>query len=300
MIRNKILVVGCPGVGKLDFVKSVLRTSNCEFPQQLVDADLEASGGKHSGLRIPWQIDTKYYTAQVDFWLDEVDGKEQPDVIKAYAETDNGIGQVVDAFVYVFSKDKPSTFDGIREWLPFLENCDPSIRLCIGTGANKKAEDAVEDWCIDNQIEYIDLDETTDMPLDKAGVSLAVDVLQTNMWDGLTQKTKVSGHSNSVDEDEQLLKELKDLSLQVDDQETNILQFSDDDGDGEIDLPNQEEIRQMQDKLFGDIDGEDGLDKAFETLQAMRGMDQGKNLPDEERRRLAAQVALSFAAQMGI
>jgi hypothetical protein len=28
----------------------------------------------------------------------------------------------------------------------------------------------------------------------------------------------------------------------------------------------------MRDELFGDIDEEDGLDKAFEAIQSMRGM----------------------------
>ena len=36
-------------------------------------------------------------------------------------------------------------------------------------------------------------------------------------------------------------------------------------------MPNQSEIRKMQDQLFADLDGEDGLDKAFETMQALRG-----------------------------
>lgn len=81
-------------------------------------------------------------------------------------------------------------------------------------------------------------------------------------------------------------------------------------------MPSASEIRQMQQQLFGDIDKEDGLDKALQTMQALRGKlegrhlaptaeclqvaEQGQNLPDDERRKLAAKVALSFAAQLGI
>jgi hypothetical protein len=36
-------------------------------------------------------------------------------------------------------------------------------------------------------------------------------------------------------------------------------------------MPTQEEIINMQQELFGDIDGEDGLDKAYDAIQAMRG-----------------------------
>lgn len=81
-------------------------------------------------------------------------------------------------------------------------------------------------------------------------------------------------------------------------------------------MPTESEIRRMQEHLFGDIDKEDGLDKALETMRALRGKldiklvamarltqrvtEQGKNLPDDERRKLAAKVALSFAAQLGV
>lgn len=74
----------------------------------------------------------------------------------------------------------------------------------------------------------------------------------------------------------------------------------------------------MRDQLFGGIDEDDGLDKAFEAIQSMRGkrvlagfsliqvhstvyyVEHGKNMSDEERRKMAAQVALSFAAQLGL
>lgn len=69
-------------------------------------------------------------------------------------------------------------------------------------------------------------------------------------------------------------------------------------GDITIDLPSQSEIMEMQSKLFGSIDEEDGLDKTFQMLQSMR--EHGKTLSDQERRKMAAQVALSFAAQLGL
>lgn len=40
---------------------------------------------------------------------------------------------------------------------------------------------------------------------------------------------------------------------------------------GEADMPSQSEINEMQKLLFNDLDKEDGLDKAFETMQALRG-----------------------------
>lgn len=36
-------------------------------------------------------------------------------------------------------------------------------------------------------------------------------------------------------------------------------------------MPSQSEINKMRDELFSGIDEEDGLDKAFEAIQSMRG-----------------------------
>jgi hypothetical protein len=38
-----------------------------------------------------------------------------------------------------------------------------------------------------------------------------------------------------------------------------------------IDIPSQSDVNKMKDQLFGGIDEDDGLDKAFEAIQSMRG-----------------------------
>lgn len=61
------------------------------------------------------------------------------------------------------------------------------------------------------------------------------------------------------------------------------------------DLPTEKDIEKMQKDLFGAFDDpNEGLDQAFAKIQNLREL--GANLPDSERRKLAAQVALSFAA----
>ncbi|KAL0074529.1 hypothetical protein J3Q64DRAFT_1732466 [Phycomyces blakesleeanus] len=309
MFRNKIFIVGHANVGKLEFVKGAFKSSETEFPESLVEDQLKELNGSHAGLRIPWTIDTKYYTANVDFWLDEIAPDTIEKDIKAYTEQSHGITEAIDAFVYVFRKDKPETFSSLRSWLPFLEKCDPSIRLCVGKTeknaqkTNSKETIDYEEWCLDNEFEYIDLDETTEDPLDKAGVELAVEVLKTNMWDGSTHKDTVGQKphkpeykdDNALDEDddeEEFYRELQKLNIKHDRHDQS------DETNDDLGLPNQDEINMMKNQLFGDLDGEDGLDKAFETLNAMR--EKGKDLPDAERRKLAAQVALSFAAQLGV
>ena len=81
--------------------------------------------------------------------------------------------------------------------MPFLESCEPSIQLCVGTGKQEDDDLAlIEDWCLDHQFEFVDLDQKTVEPLDKAGWDLAVDVLQTNLWDGMSQKEPDNKKSN--------------------------------------------------------------------------------------------------------
>lgn len=47
----------------------------------------------------------------------------------------------------------------------------------------------------------------------------------------------------------------------------------------DIDMPSYSEVNRMRDQLFGGIDEDDGLDKAFEAIQSMRGRVQYKNKP---------------------
>ena len=81
-------------------------SNNKEFPQKLVDTRLKDTNGDLVGVCIPYEIDTKYYTAKVDFWLDEIDKATQKETIKAYCEKDTEISKVIDAFVFIFDKNE--------------------------------------------------------------------------------------------------------------------------------------------------------------------------------------------------
>ncbi|CEP10104.1 hypothetical protein [Parasitella parasitica] len=301
MFKNKILVTSQPNGSTLRFVKVKTPTidifaisNNKDFPQSLVDTRLKDTNGELVGVCIPYEIDTKYYTAKVDFWLDEIDRATEKETIKAYCEKDTEISKVIDAFVFIFDKNEPSSFDTAKEWLPFLDQAGPGIRLCIGTSSKEpltmEVDAEINDWCLSNSFDYVDMDEKTDIPMDKVRMELALEIIQTNFWDGMVKK-KVSG----TIEEEDLLNEIRELKLAHD---KDILSLSEDDEEDIRDMPTQDEINKMRHELFADIDGEDGLDKAFEAIQAMR--EHGKSLSDEERRKMAAQVALSFAAQLGL
>lgn len=73
-----------------------------------MDDRLKETNGDLVGVCIPYDIDTKYYTAKVDFWLDEIDSTSEKETIKAYCENNEEISKVIDAFVFLFDKNKAS------------------------------------------------------------------------------------------------------------------------------------------------------------------------------------------------
>lgn len=79
------------------FVTELLTESQCKVPEDLND----------SSQMIPWTIDTKYYTASVDIWLDHIESDAE-EAVKAFVDDKNGICEVVDCLVLVFRKDEVS------------------------------------------------------------------------------------------------------------------------------------------------------------------------------------------------
>lgn len=203
----------------------IFKVSNKEFTQNVVDERLKETQGDLVGVCIPFEIDTKYYTAKVDFWLDEIDKMTEKETIKAYCEEESQVSKVIDAFIFIFDKSDPSSFDTIKNWSSFLDQTEPGIRLCIGTSSKvplSMEQDAeINDWCLGNMFDYVDMDETTETPMDKVGMQLAVEIIQTNFWDGMVKK-----NTSGIAEDEDLLREIQELKLE---QNKDILRLDTDD-----------------------------------------------------------------------
>ncbi|RUS23389.1 hypothetical protein BC937DRAFT_92507 [Endogone sp. FLAS-F59071] len=411
LVKNKILTIGRRGIGKLTLIKKILNACSSPIPSSPSPTD---SAG-HAGLSVNWRIDNKYYSADVQFWIDETaDGDVGAEAMRQYEDEASGIGDVVDAVVFVFRKDQPETFKDLEQWVPFMQKHEPAIALCVGvsrelsedesgakTGKEKthrttseeredKAED-YEDWCLENGFEYIDLDEKEaadeisrdeDSGTEQVGLARVLEALQSNMWDGMTRKAVASEDTDRLqqmqyeqgekeekevvveedEEDEEQKEELKRrqrsgapsppaafraeegeegdkefyegllcgvrfdirsdalarMKVKDDIEESiqeptikqekandhqrlgkDILSFEDNDVDFDnIDMPSQTEVNQIHHEIFGDFEGEDGLDKAFLTLQGLKA--KGQTMSDADRRALAAKVALSFAAQFGL
>ncbi|KAI9255567.1 hypothetical protein BY458DRAFT_541707 [Sporodiniella umbellata] len=268
--QNKIFITSQCDKSTLQFSRDLFKESQQPFPENEVQSQLKTSDGDVAGIMIPFLMETKYYTASLDLWLDEF--KELETTIQAYTANEQ-IGQAIGAFVFIFSQ--ADDFKRLKRWLPFLNKTEPAIRLCIHQ--NHQDPEDINAWCLDHGFDYVDMNESPDYEMDKVGMALALEILQTHLWDGLERKDK----QGSIEEEE-LVKEIQDLRLLEDEN---------------LDMPTASEINEMRDKLFGTLEDDD-LDKTFTLLQSMK--EHGKTLSDEERRKMAAQVALSFAAQLGI
>ncbi|KAK5799427.1 hypothetical protein F5H01DRAFT_357443 [Linnemannia elongata] len=158
----------------------------------------------HSGVTIPWTIDTKYYSVEVDFWIDETEAHGGAELERMIESGDlDEMGAVVEAVVFCFSKNQPSTFHDIKPWLAFVERHEPSITLCVATDAPMDQENAQEsrlesnvvedfdDWCLANGFEFIDLqDQPLNSNLDEhVGLDRILEALAAHMWDGLKRKS---------------------------------------------------------------------------------------------------------------
>ncbi|RCH92048.1 hypothetical protein CU098_010264, partial [Rhizopus stolonifer] len=251
--------------------------SNTTFPENSIQERLKETNGDVVGVKIPYKMDTKYYSAKVDFWLDEIE--QEQETIPKYIENKQ-VSQVIDAFVFVF--DKAEHFESIKLWLPFLDKTEPNIRMCINQ-SHQNTED-MNDWCLSNGFDYVDMNEKTETPMDKVGIALALEILQTNLWDGMIRKDK--GGMTEREEELELIREIQELQLHREDKE--------EEEEDDIDLPSPSQVNEMRQKLFSSLEEDDDLDKTFQMIE------HGKTLSDEERRKMAAQVALSFAAQLGI
>ncbi|KAJ3280326.1 hypothetical protein HK104_000752 [Borealophlyctis nickersoniae] len=191
--KNKILVTGRPGVGKLALVKRILSI----YP----DSSQAPPENSTQPLCIPWTIDTKYYTAEVGFWVDSAEGVTETDV-----EAWEVLKDAVDGFMFVFNRSKPETFEDIRAWSKFLERVQPNVAVCVANTPGTTDErapsvdvDVFEDWCIANGVEFVDVDTSAasragdgsaleDVRKDRVGFERIVEALETNMWDGMRRK----------------------------------------------------------------------------------------------------------------
>ncbi|KAI0240109.1 hypothetical protein L0F63_000958 [Massospora cicadina] len=157
--------------------------SGQKVPQQLLAEP--AAEPAQDAVSLPFRVDNKYYTADLDLWVDAAPDAPGTEVVAAYEP----VARAIDALVFVFTD--PSSFSEISPWADFVRRWEPAVALCVrAPSATPVAEQVIDafGWCVDNGFEYIDL--TTDDP-ESGDVSRIYEALQGNPWQGLSRKGSV-------------------------------------------------------------------------------------------------------------
>lgn len=210
------------------------------------------------------------------------------------------------------------------DWSDFISELNPSILLCVASGAPTSSLHL--DWCLDNQIELVELhpasrSEDAEDTREKFGMDRVLEALQNNLWENATMKERpefgrfdegdaeknegsifdgleISSEPTAPEKTLSAQKESAPAALaplpltstnattQVTNTEvinTNVL---DENKANELLPPNFLRALHAPQEDFD-------LEAVVNSLKSVR--EKAAHLPDEDRRALAATVALSFA-----
>lgn len=284
---GEILIVGQTDVGKRALMGRLLHSKTSE-------------GGGPLKQPQQWNLDTKYYTAQV-----VVDCQTLTDEAASAAAICGGL-------VLVFAADQQSSFNAVKDWVEQLPSDVADVRLCIANKIDKLLKhschceqpavqrtpllDQAVQWCADNLFEYVEVSSTepeVDQYLvceeQQQGVKRVKEALEAHMWPGLTMKSK------QMQQGKPALPATHETTATHEgpgtghEPEQNQAQFtSDSDSDGHL----VEALHCTEEGEF------DQLDKMFQELRTTRDMMQGMQL--HERHDAAANAAMRLAAVLGL
>lgn len=145
-----------------------------------------------------WSIDTKYYTAKVDFCP-----------VKTDANRCEEFNESVEAVIVYFDSNIESGLEDVKMWSRLLEDCEPDVKLLISDVCNadtKVPKSKAVEWCVKNGFELIELspvltEECTndDIIKETHGVERILEALQSHLWSNMIMKSKEQDSSEKED-----------------------------------------------------------------------------------------------------
>ncbi|KAH6680732.1 hypothetical protein B0J14DRAFT_579261 [Halenospora varia] len=281
---RRVLAVSRPDHGLLDLVKDLTGTT----PTLTVDT---IAGSTHN-----YSIKTSYYTASIPIWLDEI---VEPDVwsTEFLAPEGREVLTVLGGFIVCFRK--PLNEEGLEEIKTLMKNVGEVVKegcgyswdgVCLAVAMPQSTtpwlEKSFEDWedlCQEFGFEFVDFEaKGRNEYSEPMGIERLKQALETNDWAG-------------NDDDLDPTSALEELGLGEDDDDEGSLGFG-------IDLSEmEEEMKGMKQAIYGggmgleDNENAEDDDDEVEKLQAMMlkmqaVRDMGADLPEAERKRLAAKT----------
>lgn len=147
-----------------------------------------------------WEIDTKYYTANVNIYG-----------INEEFRRSEEFNNTIEALIIHMDSNKESGLDDVTKWLKIEDDAFPEIKLLLTnycTEETKITKAKATEWCLKHGFELIELYPAVEsIPEDeiikeKTGVERVIESLETHVWSNLVMKEKHDNQfENSLEED---------------------------------------------------------------------------------------------------
>ncbi|XP_057665296.1 alpha- and gamma-adaptin-binding protein p34-like isoform X2 [Diorhabda carinulata] len=135
-----------------------------------------------------WNIDTKYYTARVNFLeIETTDAEKDEDLIKS-----------IEALIIHMDSNSETGLDDLKKW-KFLDVWNADVKLLLAnycTENTKITKTQALEWCLKMGFEFIELYPTVlkqdedEIITEKFGVERVVEALHSHTWSNLVMKDK--------------------------------------------------------------------------------------------------------------
>lgn len=267
--RGRVLVVSCSSyLSTEDIVREVFKG---EIPEPVSISDL------FNGYL--WQIENKYYTADIQVCSCCVTSPPK-------TESKLALNFFFQSIVIAFDENE-SSFKEVNSWLSYVKLQDPSILLLLNSGKGSdlvisRAE--VVRWCLSNSFELINMsiqeeeDSQEDEFDEKFGIARVIEALQCAKWPNM--KMKENPYLTNPEED------LAGWGC------TNAPS-----NEGSSEGNNNCDDIELPSSLSNDGDEIESFEELFQRLAQMK--ERASHLPSKERKSYAEKVAIAFWSSLG-
>ncbi|KAF2882097.1 hypothetical protein ILUMI_24100 [Ignelater luminosus] len=265
--KPSIVIVSSSSTKPKSLIKLITGTTN-------ISEDAEANSVWH-----PWQIDTKYYTADVNIY----------GITEQFVRTGE-FNNTVEALIIHMDSNKESGLDDIQKWGEIENDCDPEIKLLVSnycTAETKITKTKATEWCLKHGFELIELypsvkksnSDTEDCEIikEKMGVDRIIEAVQTHIWPNLIMKDK---EKTGLETDENIKEKQSIANTST----------------GKVDGSNND----INISLLNDFLTDEGTDDFTELFSQLHMIKESiKSMPTSQRKQCAEQMVTAFWRAMG-
>eukprot|EP01118_Nematostelium_gracile_P001262 TRINITY_DN1131_c0_g1_i2.p1 TRINITY_DN1131_c0_g1~~TRINITY_DN1131_c0_g1_i2.p1 ORF type:complete len:365 (+),score=123.75 TRINITY_DN1131_c0_g1_i2:56-1150(+) len=176
--RNKILVIGPSSTEKGFLIRDIVGST--VSPTKYHD---------FKGLELdcfPWTIDTKYYSAKVEFLIFDVESSKpiSNDLMTHF-------GEISEALIFMVTTNESQSLHILNQFTELIEEHMPSVLMCAGD----EEKSTISQWCVDNGVEFVPMKDISENekegPFQEVfGKDRIVEALHATMWPNMDYKSE--------------------------------------------------------------------------------------------------------------